>query len=501
MEEDMQPRTDPNWSRWLSSLLLALFAAGAVAQEENATVRPAQTTYRIVPLSPEQAITFVDINATGQVAFTEYVGGVSRAKFFDGRSVRDIGTLGGPGAIASAVNDLGQVVGTASVNAAGTLSHAYRWSRQTGMIDLGRRLPGESSGTDINNFGQVTGGAVFSPGQARRGFLWTPETRTVVNIGTIDLSSYGSALNDAGTITGLTGGDTIRAFRWTRREGMRIITPIGNEFTTANDINAAGHIVGAAVLTANPSQPAHAFLWTPREGLIDLGAGFANRTIAEKINDRDMVIGNVRDFVDFPHGFVWTRETGTTEIGAGQPRTVTYTADLNKYGQVVGGFGDHAYVWTRAQGVVDLNTVLRAAPEGLVLQGARAISDNGAIVAQANTGLVLLVPTSASGSEAPVVGPVRVTGAPRVQALLSFSAAFRDADPGDSHRATWAWGDGARTTAIVSERSGRANVSGQHAYRSPGTYTVRLTVTDSGGRSTTVHRNVVVRGPVPLVQR
>jgi len=496
----MQPRTKPSWSRWLSPLLLALCAAGALAQEENAALRPAQTTYRIIPLSPEQFITFVDINATGQVAFTEYAGGISRAKFFDGRSVRDIGTLGGPGAVTRAVNDLGQVAGTSTVNAAGTLNHAYRWSRQTGMVDLGRRLPGESNGEDINNLGQLTGGAVFSPGQARHGFLWTPETRTVVDIGTIDLSSYGSALNDAGTITGLTGGDTIRAFRWTRREGMRIITPIGNEFTTANDINAAGHIVGAAVLTASPSPSVHAFLWTPREGLIDLGAGFANRTIAEKINDSDMVIGNVRDFVEFPHGFVWTRETGVTEIGAGQPRTVTGTADLNNRGQVVGGFGTRAYVWTRARGVVDLNTVLRAAPAGLVLQGARAISDNGAIVAQGNTGMVLLVPGPASGSEAPVVGPVKVTGASRVQALLNLSAAFTDANPADSHRATWAWGDGATATGIVSERSGRGNVSGQHAYRSPGTYTVKLTVTDSS-RSTTVHRSVVVGGPVPPEQR
>jgi PKD repeat protein len=98
------------------------------------------------------------------------------------------------------------------------------------------------------------------------------------------------------------------------------------------------------------------------------------------------------------------------------------------------------------------------------------------------------------------VGPVKVTGAPRVQALLSFSAAFRDADPGDRHRATWAWGDGATQTGTVSERNGAGNASAQHAYRSPGSYTVSLSVTDSGGRSTTVHRSVVVQGPVPPVQ-
>jgi probable HAF family extracellular repeat protein len=503
----MQPRTEPSlirlptWSRWLSYLLLALFIAGTATLAGSATVQPGQTTYRVVPVSPAQDILNVHVNAAGQLAFTEYVGGVFRARFFDGHSVRDIGTLGGPSAWAYGLNDLGQVAGSASIDAAGILTRAYRWSARTGMLDLGRLVPGQSIGTDINSKGQVTGGAVFTPGQGRRGFLWTPETRSVVNIGTLDLDAYGTALNDAGAITGLTGGDSIRVFRWTRREGMRAITNIYNEFTTANDINAAGHIVGAAALTPNGSVPAHAFVWTPREGLIDLGASFSNRTIAERINDRDMVIGNVRDFTDFPHGFVWSRESGVIEIGAGLPRTVTATADLNNRGQVVGGFDDYAFVWTRAQGVVNLNTLLRDAPEGLKLTAGRAISENGAIAASGNTGLVLLVPTPPSGNEAPVVGPVSVTGTPRVQALLSFTAAFRDADPGDSHRATWAWGDGASATATVSERSGRGNVSGQHAYRSPGTYTVKLTVTDSSGRSTTVHRRVVVQGPVPPVQR
>jgi len=497
----MQPRTEPgiprprNWRRWLPALFLPLLTLISVGA-------PAQTTYRLIPLSPEQYIQNVDVNASGQVAFTEYVAGVSRAKFFDGHAVRDIGTLGGPSAWANALNDLGQVAGTSTVDAAGARTRAYRWSARTGMLDLGRRVPGESIGTDINKWGEVTGGAVFRPGQYRRGFLWMPETGRVVNIGTLDLASHGTALNDAGFITGLTGGDSLRVFRWTPREGMRAITRIYSDFTTANDINAAGHIVGAAALAEIGSVPVHAFVWTPREGLIDLGARFSNRTIAEKINDRDMVIGNVRDFfVEFPHGFVWTRESGVIEIGAGQPRTATGTADLNNLGQVVGGFDGYAFVWTRARGVVNLNTLLRGVPEGLKLTGGRAISESGAIVAYGNTGLVLLVPGAASGAEAPVVGPVRFAGTARVQALLSFTAAFRDANPGDSHRAAWVWGDGARDVASVSERGGSGNVSGQHAYRAPGNYTVKLTVRDNSGRTTTVHRQVVVQDPVSTVQR
>lgn len=497
----MQPRIESSirrfrsWSRWLLYSVLALSLVGAAGLASSAAIQPAQTTYRIIPLSAGQTFPFVDINASGQVAFTEFVNGNFRAKYFDGQAVRDIGSLGGPNARTSALNDQGQIAGSATVDAAGTLYHAYRWSRQTGMVDLGRRLPGESTGNDINDKGQVTGGAVFGPGQARRGFLWTPETGMVVNIGTLDLSSYGEALNDAGTITGLTGGASLRVFRWTKRDGMRAITSIYSDFTTASDINAAGHIVGAAQLDEGGTQPVHAFVWTPREGLIDLGAGFANRTIAEKINDSDMVIGNVRDFTDFPHGFVWTRETGVIEIGAGSPQVGTRTTDLNNLGHVVGGFGGYAFVWTRAQGVVDLNTRIPRAPEGMMLQLGRAISDNGAIVAQGNTGLVLLVPTAGTGNEAPVVGPIKRTGAPRIGATLTFSAAFKDVDVRDTHKAVWAWGDGSKQAGTVSERNGTGSVSGQHTYRSAGTYNVRLTVTDSSGRSTTVQKSVVVRVP------
>jgi len=70
---------------------------------------------------------------------------------------------------------------------------------------------------------------------------------------------------------------------------------------------------------------------------------------------------------------------------------------------------------------------LRADRPALVLRNALAISDNGAIVAQA---------------------------------LSSFSAAFKEAKLGDIHRATWTWGDESKDAAVVSERNGTGNASG-----------------------------------------
>lgn len=159
---------------------------------------------------------------------------------------------------------------------------------------------------------------------------------------------------------------------------------------------------------------------------------------------------------------------------------------------MVGSFNGRAYVWTRADGMVDLNTRLANAPADLELGVAVAISDNGSIVAAGNTGLVLLVPRTGGHHEAPVVAPIKLTGSPSVNALLSFHAGFRDADVRDTHKASWDWGDGSTSAGTVSEKNGAGNVSGQHAYRAAGIHTVSLTVTDSSGRSSTVRRTVAV---------
>lgn len=482
--------------RWLLYLLVALATVcGAAFADANRHKPPRAAVYRVIQLSADPIVTFVDINARGQVAFTEYNDGLNRARFYDGAGVRDLGTLGGPAATAVAVNDYGQVTGSASVDAAGTVSHAYRWSRATGMVDLFRFSPRNSAGADINNRGEVAG--IFRGGPVSNetpfAFFWSPRTGAI-NIGTLDVFSFATAINDAGTVVGYSGGDgpfDYLALRWTRQEGIRDIGTLPGEFTLASDVNAAGLIVGATPFA--PDQQVYAFLWTPRTGPIDLGTGTGNRSTAVKVNDKGMVIGNVLNFPVLFHGFVWTRETGLIEIGADLPLVQTSADDVNKRGQVVGSFGGRAYVWTRAQGVVDLNTRVVGAPEGLVLQGARAISDNGAIVASANTGLVLLVP-AAGAAQAPVVAPIALTGTARVNAALTFSAAFTDVDLGETHTASWTWGDGSQDSGTVSQGKGCGNVSAQHVYRQPGTYTVSLTVTDSAGRSTTVRRKLAVCG-------
>ena len=81
----------------------------------------------------------------------------------------------------------------------------------------------------------------------------------------------------------------------------------------------------------------------------------------------------------------------------------------------------------------------------------------------------------------PVLGGI--TGAPlhpvSVGTPIDVSAQFTDPDVGDTHTATWDWGDGA-TDGVDPAAS---PVGGSHSYDSAGVYTVTLTVTDADGAS------------------
>lgn len=478
------------WKHRILYPLIALCASGSAALAGTTDAGHARTTYTVIQLAPLAFAYERSINDKGQVAFNEVVetvpGAVYRARFYDGKRVREIGTLGGQRTVAWALNDLGQVTGDSAVNAEGSIRHAFRWSRATGIVDLSRRGQTYSVGLDINNRGQVTGDAYFNAANRLiHGFVWSPQT------GMLDIGPFGpnqesfvTAINDAGVVTGF--GDM--AFRWTKTEGIH-----GIGTGLAFDINAAGHIVGQ---TDFPQAAIRAFLWKQHAGLLDLGSGSNDFSAATVINDHDVVIGRTFSNISFgPYtGFVWTRATGLLEFKPQTPDTGSYANAVNNRGQVVGSIDNYAFVWTRAEGLVDLNARIPGAPAGLKLIYAYAISDNGSILVDGNTGLVLLVPKCACTKTAPTVGTVTLNRTARDGGLLSFSAAFKDIDVTDTHKANWSWGDGSQEGGIVSEKGGAGNVSGQHAYARPGIYTAALTVTDSSGQATTVQRKITVSG-------
>jgi probable HAF family extracellular repeat protein len=459
---------------------------------------PSNVVYRIIPLSPD-TYAYADINARGQVALTEVVAiGVTRARLYDGVKVRDLGTLAGNnGAIstdARALNDLGQVTGSSFLEPMGNGYHAYRWSPWSGMVNLSPPGLLASEGMAINNLGVVAGNARHSLDTEERAFRWIPGLG-MRDLGALNGYSNVTAMNDSGVVVGLSDATPPQGWsytvptRWTLAPVPQPLLSHQFPWSRATDINAAGHIVGHGLFAPNPSNARSSFFWTPRKGAIDLQV--PGDAWAVQMNDKDMVVGETATGTGNVVAFVWTPKDGPRLLGT--PGVDRSTArDVNKHGQVVGGFNSRAFVWTRAGGVVDLNTRLKDAPDGFELDEAYAISDNGSIVARnASGGLVMLVP-GACAKAPPVIGNIKSLGAARPGALLTFTAGFRNSDLRDAHTASWSWGDGDTGAGNVASVRGRGAASGQHAYRAPGVYKVRLTVSDSGGERSVAQSTVVV---------
>jgi len=315
------------------------------------------------------------INASGQVAgYDEDAStGNESAWFWEDGSFTSLGTLGGATSAARDLNASGTVVGRADT--AGGDTHAFSWDSVGGMQDLGvlsgrtdsvaygangddevvgaslnlgastvRRLAflylpsaayglpsgmnnlgtlggNESMATDVNDSGQVVGGAQDSSADMRP-FLWLPS------------AAYGlsAGMNDLGTL----GGDS-------RRIAHR-----------AQAINASGQVVGMSYTAAGD---AHAFLWLPSAayglsaGMNDLGTLTGGDTSwAFGIANDGKVVGtsNVTDG-DF-HGFIWENGTMTDlndqmELGSGWE--MARATNINANGYPV-GWGTNASSQTRA---------------------------------------------------------------------------------------------------------------------------------------------------------
>lgn len=94
---------------------------------------------------------------------------------------------------------------------------------------------------------------------------------------------------------------------------------------------------------------------------------------------------------------------------------------------------------------------------------------------------------------APVVRAFLVPTVPVTHHLaLPLEASFTDAGTLDRHTATWDWGDGTTSAALISETNGNITVKGEHQY-ARGVYALSVTVSDeSGGIGHSLWRYIVI---------
>lgn len=518
----------------LSAIALPGMTFPAHAQAGAAAARPqpvgfGKATYRVINLSDGEAVGDVAVNASGQVAFSwaaDPLQGTVAAYFYDGASVRNIGRLGNGFAIATGLNNSGQVVGQ-SLNARG-LDRTFVWSTRSPMVEIDV-LPGVgyTGRAIINNNGVVAG--LMSTPTGIRAYRWS-RTDGAIDLGTLRPSEHGpayaSAINDAGVIAGYAriGADQAHAFRWTFGTGMVDIHGIDATDSIAVGIDAAGNIAGNYADTRLGDSRWRAFVWTPGAGMRPL-AHDAGELQVSGMTSGGRVIGGLTDSLGNNRAFTWTRAGGVVDLGT-LGGAYSSPGGANNNGQVVGNAQNASgqirpFVWSARYGMVDLSTRMRHVPPDLVLESATAISDNGAIVARANTGLVLLKPMNGTPCNCPhTVGPIVGSAITPLGAALEVSVGIGSDKPHARYKVTWSWGDGTTFSGVAGDKAGTAagtaavtpavtpadarnqtgagvvRSSARHTYSAPGTYTVSANVVDAGsGASVKVSSKITVQDP------
>ncbi len=183
------------------------------------------------------------------------------------------------------------VIGTSqSILGVRTAARAFRWTRETGMVDLG--LPDTSRAAkafDLSDDGRTIVGQVTDQKGRPLAHLWTE--------GPTD--SERAPGHETAIFTGQSLGDL----------------PGGRSDSVATATNADGSVV---VGTGHGPRGTEAFLWTRRNGLRGLGAlrgGAHDSRAADVSGDGSQIVGSA-DSERGTTAFLWTRERGMRTIEA-----------------------------------------------------------------------------------------------------------------------------------------------------------------------------------------
>lgn len=263
-------------------------------------------------------------------------------------TVVDLGSLGGTGGEALAVNDSGQVVGFSETSS--RQNHAFLWKNGT-MQDLGTLGGDNSTAFAINAAGQVVGFSSTSSGEVHA-FLW--EQGVMKDLGTLG-GTYSEAhgINDSGQVVGRSDTPTgvMRAFIW-EKGVMKKLPVIDKTFAYAAGINNVGAVVGyyrvkgvgnhafrlkgtaltdlgtlggknSSALAINNSRIVgtaqgpggyRAFVW---QGGVMTSLGISGKSsTANAVNASGQIVGYVLKSDNVYHGFQWTNGT-VSDLGAG----------------------------------------------------------------------------------------------------------------------------------------------------------------------------------------
>lgn len=317
---------------------------------------------------------------------------------------------------AAAINNSGQVVG---YSMAGPLAQGWRWSEADAMIPMphGNGLINETLCYDINESGQITG--VARTDEFSYAYRYTPGVGYTFLPVPGRAWSHGSALNDRGTVVGLTESNNngnLPALWAVGSVGINLPVYNGFGYNTANDINNGGLVAGQL---ANPSST-HATITAPNGTITDLHGlfpGAINSSRAYGINDLGHTVGFY--FSNDARFFPFVYRPGQMELP--ELPEDTYGCELwsiNEDDWSVGSLHLRGTSDTKAGfyfpegGLQDLNLLIPQG-QGWVLESASDVNDHGWIVGKGR-----FMGASTTYLARPVANPRPVNGTVELQDLV-----------------------------------------------------------------------------------
>jgi probable HAF family extracellular repeat protein len=276
-----------------------------------------------------------------------------RAVLWTQGKIKDLGTLGGNESYAVGVNSLGQVTGVAANGIAdpfsllfGTQTRAFLWQEGV-MLDLGTLGGPDAVAQIINDSGQITGYAYtnFTPNSTTGiptvdPFLW--KNGTMVDLGTLGGAfGFSNDVNERGQVVGQSdlAGDLVNhPFFWDHGV-LTDLGTLGGDNGEATALNDAGQVIGSADLPG--SQAHHAFLWEHGK-MTDLGTVDGDPCSNESaINSRGQIVGTTVNCEGVPlHAFLWENGGPMVDLQSlvlsGSSLTLLIAGDINDLGEIVG---------------------------------------------------------------------------------------------------------------------------------------------------------------------